>query len=133
MPMTVNLKVPFATDECGRVVDIRDLSDKCAGPFSCASCKGRVISRRGPERIWHFSHTAQSHCSDSAAFESALHLLAKQILLNSRLLRTPALVCRYWPSASTSDIVVAEEHVNRRDSPGQLEQWFQGVRPDFTV
>ncbi|WP_216675205.1 hypothetical protein, partial [Paraburkholderia elongata] len=42
-------------------------------------------------------------------------------------------VCRYWPSASTSDIVVAEEHVNRRDSPGQLEQWFQGVRPDFTV
>ncbi len=39
-------------------------------------------------RVWHFAHKADVDCA--AAFEAALHALAKQILAEERYIRMPA-------------------------------------------
>jgi len=65
------------------------------------------------------------------AFETALHLLAKQILVESDTLRAPALVCQLHKQPSREDITLCVEHTLHWDVAGEAEVWVDGIRPDF--
>lgn len=123
------MKIPFALDEKGRVVDIQDVPPSIEGTFRCAECKQLVTRKQGDVRVWHFAHNAETACTK--AFETALHLLAKQILVESHTLRVPALVCQLHERPSHEDITLCVEHTLRWDATGELEVWVDGIRPDF--
>jgi hypothetical protein len=124
------LKIPFALDAEGRIVDIHDVPPSVAGTFRCAACKQFVTRKQGDVRVWHFAHKADTACT--TAFETALHLLAKQILVESDTLRVPALVCRLQHERpGPEDITLCVERILHWDTPGEAEVWVDGIRPDF--
>ncbi|HIE1299428.1 MULTISPECIES: competence protein CoiA family protein [Burkholderia] len=123
------MKIPFALDGKGRVVDIHDVPPSVEGSFRCAECKQLVMRKQGNVRLWHFAHKAETACT--TAFETTLHLLAKQILVESDTLRAPALVCQLHEQPSRADITLCVEHTLRWDVAGETEVWVDGIRPDF--
>ncbi|WP_238467391.1 competence protein CoiA family protein [Paraburkholderia tagetis] len=124
------MTIPFALDPLGHLVAARDLPKLAPGPFRCAACQSPVILKQGETRTWHFSHSPGSDCA--SGFETSLHLLAKQILLEHRHLRSPALIC-VDDSSLREDITVCEEHTIRWDVEGEAEKWMDSIRPDFVV
>ncbi|WGS45261.1 competence protein CoiA family protein [Burkholderia sp. JSH-S8] len=103
------MKIPFALDGKGRIVDIHDVPPSVEGTFRCAECKHLVTRKQGDVRVWHFAHKAETTCTK--AFETALHLLAKQILVESHILRVPALVCQLHERPSHEDITLCVERM----------------------
>ncbi|HBN6128815.1 TPA: hypothetical protein L3M38_003792, partial [Clostridioides difficile] len=87
------------------------------------------MRKQGNVRLWHFAHKAETACT--TAFETTLHLLAKQILVESDTLRAPALVCQLHEQPSRADITLCVEHTLRWDVAGETEVWVDGIRPDF--
>ncbi|WGS45210.1 competence protein CoiA family protein [Burkholderia sp. JSH-S8] len=124
------MTIPFALNPLGRLVAARDLPKYAEGPFRCAACRSPVILKQGEVRTWYFSHRPGSDCAKG--FETALHLLAKQILLEHRHLRAPALVC-VDESLLEEDITVCDEHIVSWDVAGEVEKWMGGIRPDFVA
>jgi len=106
--MKAGLTIPFALNALGHVVAARDLSMQAPGLFRCAACQSPVILKQGEVRSWHFSHLPGSDCTKG--FETALHLLAKQILVEHRHLRAPSLVSVDDRSLK-KNITLCNEHV----------------------
>lgn len=114
------LKIPFALNAIGRIVDIHDVPPSVEGTFRCAACKQVVTRKQGDVRVWHFAHRPEAGCT--TAFETALHLLAKQILVESSTLRVPALVCRLQHERpGPEDITLCVEHILHWDTAGEAE------------
>ncbi|MFA8327418.1 competence protein CoiA family protein [Burkholderia ubonensis] len=124
------MTIPFAVSPLGRLVAARDLPKQAKGPFRCAACRSLVILKQGEVRAWYFSHRPGSDCAKG--FETALHLLAKQILLEHRHLRAPAVVC-VDGSLLEENIMVCDEHVIHWVTAGEVEKWMDGIRPDFVA
>lgn len=53
----------------------------------CVACKEPLIARKGKKRAHHFAHFKDSDCKNAP--ETALHLLAKEIIAASRLIKIP--------------------------------------------
>lgn len=123
------MKIPFALDEKGRIVDIHDVPPHVEGTFRCAECGQFVRRKQGNVRVWHFAHMGETVCTK--AFETALHLLAKQILVESDTLHAPALVCQLYERPGPEDITLCIEHTLQWDAAGEAEVWIDGIRPDF--
>lgn len=128
--MKASLANPFALSRLGLLVAAHDLPKHAAGPFRCPACQGPVILKQGDVKTWHFSHRPGSDCA--TGFETALHLFAKQILLEHGHLRVPALVC-VDESSLEEDIAVCDEHTILWDAAGEAEKWMEGIRPDFVA
>lgn len=128
--MKAGLTIPFAVSPLGRLVAARDLPKHAKGPFRCAACRSPVILKQGEVKAWYFSHRPGSDCAKG--FETALHMLAKQILLEHRHLCAPALVC-LDEGALEEGIMVCDEHVIHWAAAGEAEKWMDGIRPDFVA
>lgn len=128
--MKASLTIPFALDSHERLVAARDLPKLALGPFRCAACRSPVILKQGEVRTWYFSHLPGSDCAKG--FETALHMLAKQILVEHRHVRVPALVCADENSLVDA-ITVCDEHTIRWDAADEAEKWMDGIRPDFVA
>ena len=128
--MKAGLTIPFALNALGHVVAARDLPKQARGPFRCAACQRSVILKQGEVRTWHFSHLPGSDCTKG--FETALHLLAKQILVEHRHLRAPSLVS-VDESSLKKNITLCNEHVIHWTAAGEAEKWMDGIRPDFVA
>jgi len=64
----------------------------------CPGCAARLVARKGAIKRHHFAHAHGEGCSSAA--ESALHLMAKQIILDERQLLVPG-------TATTAPTMVA--------------------------
>ncbi|WP_175239317.1 MULTISPECIES: competence protein CoiA family protein [Burkholderia cepacia complex] len=124
------MTIPFAVSPLGHLVAARDLPKHAKGPFRCAACRSPVILKQGEMKGWYFSHLPGSDCAKG--FETALHMLAKQILLDHRHLRVPALVCVDEGSLEEG-VMVCDEHVIHWAAAGEAEKWMDGIRPDFVA
>ncbi|WP_322045791.1 competence protein CoiA family protein [Paraburkholderia sp. J67] len=123
------MKIPFALDETERIVEIREVPPSVEGTFRCAACGEPVTPKQGEVRIWHFAHRPES--GRTTAFETALHVLAKQFLVESDTLCVPGLVCQLDARAGGEDITLCVEHTLHWDAVGEAEVWVEGIRPDF--
>lgn len=112
-------------------MEARTLSREETGPFYCAACKSPLVARRGDINVWHFAHKTEGNCE--TAFETAVHAMAKQILLDARHFRTPGLICRAYLLPSEKDIHLCDERTVHWESPGDIELSLGEVRPDFIV
>jgi len=53
----------------------------------CVVCGGQLIAKKGSVRVHHFAHAADTDCQGAA--ETALHLLAKELICNLPSIRLP--------------------------------------------
>jgi hypothetical protein len=71
----------------GRIVHVSTVARGRACGCVCTSCGRPLIARQGPELTWHFAHETESSCR--TAPETALHLLAKQVIADAREIWLP--------------------------------------------
>lgn len=85
----ISLLQSFALDKDGRVRSVDEVDRGLACECVCPACGERVLARQGEVREWHFAHASGADCAAGA--ESALHLAAKQVLLESGGMVLPAI------------------------------------------
>ena len=83
-----NLKVPFGLRE-GRLYRPDDVSSGKACGCICPACEATLIANQGKLKRAYFSHFRTETCA--GGYETAVHLMAKQVILDERRLRTPPL------------------------------------------
>lgn len=77
----------FAMDKEGRIRSIEEVARGLGCKCVCPCCGEAVVARQGDIREWHFAHAADSDCE--GGLETALHLAAKQLLLEHRGITVP--------------------------------------------
>jgi competence protein CoiA len=77
----------FAMDKEGRIRSVDEVARGLACDCRCPCCGESVIARQGEIREWHFAHSSGSLCDGGA--EGALHLAAKQLVMESKGLTVP--------------------------------------------
>lgn len=99
----------------------------------CPKCKSRLVARKGPVRIHHFAHHDSKECE--GAMETALHLMAKQILEEEKRLQLPECTVK----VSLVDGNGRTHSLERCIEPPTLacldmvriEAWSGNIRPDI--
>ncbi len=84
------VKTPFAIKN-GKVIHVSELSKIEKGiddEYYCCSCNEKLIPKLGSKNRWHFAHKS-SNCTKS--IETGLHLIAKKILSEHKLMMLPKL------------------------------------------
>lgn len=87
---TIMSKLTYGINrKTGSLVFIGDVErgDKC--DCICPNCKAPLVAKKGKIKEHHFAHRSEIECK--GACESALHLLAKEILEERKILRLPIL------------------------------------------
>ncbi|NOZ35668.1 MAG: hypothetical protein GXO80_10270 [Chlorobi bacterium] len=79
-------KLPFGLKN-GQLVEVKDVERGLECDCYCPACNSRLIARKGSERIEHFAHYKNPECE--YAFETALHLAAKEIFLKNKKIKLP--------------------------------------------
>ena len=72
----------------GQLVSIDNVERGLQCNCVCPSCGSALIARKGDKREHHFAHYGNTDCSGGV--ETALHLLAKQLICNTRTLYVPS-------------------------------------------
>lgn len=86
----IQLLQTFAIDKEGHIRSVDEVNRGLACECLCPACGEPVIARQGEVREWHFAHTTGTDCSGAA--ESALHLAAKQVLVEAKGIMLPEIV-----------------------------------------
>ncbi|MEH6519291.1 MAG: hypothetical protein V7742_21650 [Halioglobus sp.] len=127
-------KIPFALKR-DLLVGVEEVSSGLACDCVCPCCFGRLQAKKGDKNAHHFSHDPSAderECRN--AFETSIHLMAKQILLEEKRIRLPSLE----PKVSGYDLsgkayVVSElvcEKVDQQFERVDVERAVSDFRPD---
>jgi hypothetical protein len=73
----------------GAIVHVSDVESGLHCGCICPNCGAALVAKKGPKRRKHFAHHNAVECDLATAAETALHLLAKQILNEDRRLWLP--------------------------------------------
>lgn len=126
----LNLRVPFGLKQ-GRMVAPEEVDRGRACGCTCPGCGTSLIAKKGEEVVWHFSHDGAA-CESGA--ETAIHLMAKQILAEERRVALPAVIV----SMSATDAYGREQTLRKLLAPAVAAQYENvvlevtrgGRRPD---
>ena len=99
------LKLPCALKN-GAVVAIERAKSHEKG-LVCPGCYQEVVVRRGEKRIPHFAHKAGTTCT--TGYQTALHMLAKEIIANEKRFRIPDLSEKYGMDGYHTVLVLGRE------------------------
>lgn len=84
----------YALDKDGNLVHIDSVPNGNNCGCFCPHCKEELCARNnGEKRIHHFSHTSGADCA--GAIESALHIMAKEILQEIKCVQLPNVIVNY--------------------------------------
>jgi len=83
---TSSLRVPFGQKN-GQMVTPADVPSGRACECFCPGCSLPLLAKKGEHNVWHFAHDGGG-CATGA--ETAIHLMAKQILAAERTISLPA-------------------------------------------
>jgi len=99
--------VSFAVRD-GKTVHIDDVESGLACESICFECGEKMVARKGTVKRHHFAHYSSTTCNGGG--ESLIHRIAKEVLLESKTLVTPAYIHRH--SKSFSKIIQETKTVN---------------------
>lgn len=71
----------------GELVHINSVSNGLTCNCNCPSCGGPLVANKGNKKQHHFKHYKVADCNHGA--ESALHLMAKNIVANTKIVYIP--------------------------------------------
>lgn len=77
----------FALDNNGVIRHVDEVKRGLACECRCPVCHGAVMAKQGEVKGWHFAHVSGTDCQHAG--ETALHLAAKQLLINECGLMVP--------------------------------------------
>ncbi len=83
--MSVSVNLPCALQGT-QVIPIEE-AIRGGKDYLCPGCKQPVIAKKGAKKVHHFAHKSAGSCS--TGYETALHLLAKEIIVRERTFRLP--------------------------------------------
>jgi hypothetical protein len=83
-------QLSYGLSSDGRLVHVSEVERGLRCGCRCAACGGALVARRGDIRAAHFAHHASAECA--GAWETTLHLLAKQVLSGSNRVLLPEAV-----------------------------------------
>lgn len=124
----------FALDKDGGVRSVDEVGRGLACECVCPACGERVLARQGEVREWHFAHASGADCAAGA--ESALHLAAKQVLLESGGMVLPAISVyesMTLPDGRTGCGTASRNEVWVDFSSVQVEQPVGTIKPDVVA
>ena len=122
---SMNLLQSFGLTAEGRLVSVEEVARGKACECGCPQCGEVLIARQGDVRAWHFAHASGGDCG--AAAEGALHLAAKQLIVQEGAILVPALEAR--ASHRLDDGRLGEAVLVR-----PAETWaLAGARPEVAV
>ncbi|MEL7834855.1 competence protein CoiA family protein [Fodinibius sp. N2] len=85
--MSGDIKLPFGLKE-GRLYHITKVENGLKCNCICPNCEAKLIARnQGKKKVPHFAHYKSTQCPGS--LETAIHLMAKQIIQDELLIYTP--------------------------------------------
>lgn len=87
------VELPFGLRADGRMVSIAEVESGLACQCVCAACGVRLVAKKGDQVTHHFAHEADADCPKP--YETMLHKLGKQMVLDAGGVKVPALVVRY--------------------------------------
>lgn len=100
----------------GKIVHISELTetDKGLACFcQCPACNGDLEARLGSKRRHHFAHHKEA-CNIVAAQQTALHLLAKEILMESQHIMLPAFILEGHEGGFVDESLSNYEAINQQ-------------------
>ena len=74
------------------MVSVAEVQSGLACDCYCPACGEPLIARKGLKNVHHFAHHSDADCA--SAFETSVHLMAKQIIAQEKRLTTPQLTLR---------------------------------------
>ena len=121
-------------------VSVYEVNKSDGDNFFCAECGGKFIAVQpsAPRKQWFFRHDRLSDCE--ASRETAIHLLAKQILVEERKIMLPYLVMKPEPEVYREykyhreiKLYQLGERKPYRFDAVQDEVWMDGKVPDIVA
>lgn len=91
----------------------------------CPYCKQPLVAKKGNYRIHHFAHDKNSSCEHG--YETSLHLLAKEILSESKTIVLPKM-----QFGSRNSIIIEQSRVVKITDV-KMEQSLGNIKPDIIV
>ena len=119
------LLLPFAVQN-GELTHVSKVSRDDRSGYLCPQCGQRVVPRLGLERRHHFAHLTDTDCH--GALETALHLVAKEILSRSEVFMVPDAVLEW---NGHRHVVSKAQYI--RYSDVHTEKSLGGIRPDAAL
>ena len=86
----VQLEYGLRGDKVIFVSELTDLERGKACNCICPVCRKQLVAKLGSHNQWHFAHDG-AECNLVAAQQTALHMLAKEIIESSKKLRFPGI------------------------------------------
>jgi rubrerythrin len=130
-----NNKIPFGLKN-GTLVEVSEVESGLACGCICPSCKRNLQANKGQVVSHYFSHdpSVETKACESA-FETSIHLMAKQILCEDGYLIFPGLTISLSKSDEIGDThveeMLLEEEVRRSFERVELEKRLEEIRPDI--
>lgn len=130
---TTGLKVPF-----GERDDVLYPPSAVDGGLACGchcpGCGRQLLAKKGQTQRWHFAHYQGG--GDEHCYETAVHKMAKQVLLAARQVELPT-----WKrifALADLDHQMHQEALERPARPWEYTQareeaWMVGMRPDVVL
>lgn len=121
-------------------VSVYEVDKSDGAEYFCAECGGKFIAVQpsDPRKQWFFRHERLSDCE--ASRETAIHLMAKQILVEERKIMLPYLVIKPEPEVYREYKYHREIQLYRlgerklyRFEAVQDEVWMEGRVPDIVA
>lgn len=91
----LNIKLQYGIRD-GKVVSISEMRQEERGlncNCSCPGCGASLVARMGKKKQWHFAHKGEA-CDIAAAQQTALHILAKEIIEENKKLLFPGITVK---------------------------------------
>lgn len=121
--MRVDCNVTYALKD-GVLTHISDVESGLKCGCVCAGCKGELIAKKGEIKVHHFAHV-NAECAH--AYESALHLLAKDLFCQLKDFRLPVYSAESVPFSKTMPVISIS------DFEAKKEVWFGSFKPDVVL
>ncbi|WP_408072880.1 competence protein CoiA family protein [Legionella pneumophila] len=84
---SLKIKLPFGLNENNIIVHITNVESGKSCNCICPSCRSLLIAAKGTKNQHHFKHATTIECE--GGLESAIHMAAKQIIIERRQIKLP--------------------------------------------
>jgi len=132
-----NNKIPFGMKN-GILLHVSDVVSGLACGCVCPYCNAKLQANKGTsgKRVHHFSHDPASNVEEcKTAFETSIHLMAKQILEQQKNVIFPLLELTMWmhddENSEHSETIEVSPKENRSFKHVELEKRLGDIRPDI--
>jgi len=85
--------LPYDLHAGGRMMSVVEVPSGLEWQCRCPACGCRLVAKKGDQIAHHFAHEADADCA--TAYETMLHRLTKQVILDAGGLTVPPLVVHY--------------------------------------